>query len=352
MARVPRVLVISQTISPFISQDFAILKKHFDVKSVRFILDYKNPLSTLSSALALVTGTLWSDLTFSWFADVHAKWAVRLSRLFGKKSLVIVGGYEVVNIPEIGYGGLINSKSANIVKYVLNNADRLLAVSEYNRKLISNIVDPKKISLVYNGVDCEQLLLKANDSNSLVDDGQVLENKENLVITVVYNINEITIRLKGLRTFIDAAMSMPETRFLIIGNLNTYTREKLNVPNNVEFTGFLDREDLYRIYSKSKVYCQLSLIESFGMALAEAMCFGCVPVVTCEGALPEVVGDTGYYVPYGDTRATVAAIREALTSSKGLAARARVTSKFSIRKRERALVNLIRDIIAEKCRVE
>jgi len=29
------------------------------------------------------------------------------------------------------------------------------------------------------------------------------------------------------------------------------------------------------------------------MALAEAMCCECVPVVTKKGALPEVVGDTG-----------------------------------------------------------
>jgi glycosyltransferase involved in cell wall biosynthesis len=70
----------------------------------------------------------------------------------------------------------------------------------------------------------------------------------------------------------------------------------------------------------------------------------CVPVVTERGALPEVVGDAGVLVPYGDAEATAAAISEALQSDKGKAARTRVEKEFSLQKR----MQKIRSVIEEK----
>lgn len=92
------------------------------------------------------------------------------------------------------------------------------------------------------------------------------------------------------------------------------------------------------------VYAQLSAYESFGMALAEAMQCGCVPVVTRRGALPEVVGDAGWYVPYGDPDATAQAIREALNApdAASRAARHRITDRFPLDRRRHALVDALR----------
>jgi len=44
----------------------------------------------------------------------------------------------------------------------------------------------------------------------------------------------------------------------------------------------------------------------------------CVPVVTKNGALPEVVGDTGFYVAYDDERDVAEGIKKALKSEKGV----------------------------------
>jgi glycosyltransferase involved in cell wall biosynthesis len=92
------------------------------------------------------------------------------------------------------------------------------------------------------------------------------------------------------------------------------------------------------------VYVQLSAYESFGMALAEAMQCGCVPVVTRRGALPEVVGDAGWYVPYGDPDAAARAIREALDApaAASRAARRRIIDHFPLDKRQHALVDALR----------
>ena len=79
--------------------------------------------------------------------------------------------------------------------------------------------------------------------------------------------------------------------------------------------------------------------------MAEGMLCGCVPVVTDRGAIPEVVGDTGFYVPYGDPEATAEAIKEALNSNKGKQARERIKKMFPIERRERELISEIECVL-------
>ncbi|MFC1938017.1 glycosyltransferase, partial [Chloroflexota bacterium] len=81
--------------------------------------------------------------------------------------------------------------------------------------------------------------------------------------------------------------------------------------------------------------------ESFGLSLAEAMACECVPVITGNAALPELVGDTGFYVPYGDPKATAEAIKKALKSDAGKKARERVKRLFPIESRQKALIKII-----------
>ena len=103
----------------------------------------------------------------------------------------------------------------------------------------------------------------------------------------------------------------------------------------------VDDEELIKWYEKAKVYVQVSAHEGFGMSLAEAMLHQCVPVVTNRGALPEVVGDTGFYVPFNDKEATAEGIKKALKSDKGILARKRIEDRFSLTKRDAAISEVV-----------
>ncbi len=70
----------------------------------------------------------------------------------------------------------------------------------------------------------------------------------------------------------------------------------------------------------------------------------CVPVATRRYALPEVVGDTGFYALYNDPKATAEAIKKASKSDKGIKTRKRIKKGFSIKTREEKLIKEILDL--------
>ena len=120
-------------------------------------------------------------------------------------------------------------------------------------------------------------------------------------------------------------------------------RSAIRPPENVLLCGYVSSEELVTLYQGLGSTVAL-FGESFGMALAEAMACGCVPVVTERGAMPEVVGDTGYYVPFGNVQSAAEAIEKALSSKKGLEARMRVEEKFSLNRREKGLSSLLESV--------
>jgi len=334
MDRKIRILFIRSSKSSFIQKDLEILRKHFDVKIVDSDLTGKSLKGALVTIYNIIKGILRVDITFSWFAGTHAFVAVLLSKLFRKKSIVVVGGYEVAKVPEIGYGALLNPRSARKVKYVLENADKILTVDDSLKKdAIKNAkVNRGNIKTVPTGYDTRKFKMSGR--------------KENLVITVGY-ITDNIIKRKGLDTFVKAAKYLPDVEFVLIGKYADDSIEYLKsiASPNVKFTGFVPDEDLIKYYQRAKVYCQLSRYEGLPNALCEAMLCGCVPVGTNYCGIPTAIGDTGFYVPYGNVEATVEAIKEALESNKGEKARERIKILFPIERREKELIGIINSLV-------
>ncbi|MDD2787561.1 glycosyltransferase family 4 protein [Methanoculleus sp.] len=325
----PAILFLTSSLSSFVEGDLHILEASYPVREVA---TGGGPTGSfgrrLSLVLSILSGVLRTDIVFSWFAHNHSYLAVRAARLLRKKSLVVIGGYEVAHEPELGYGALQDPAMAGKVRYIIENADCTLAVSEFSRREILAVAQPRRLETVYNSVD----------TSFFSPGGQ----KESIVLTVCL-VSTANIRVKGLDTFIDAAPQIPQTRFVLIGRALDDALEllKRDAPDNVEFVGAVGQDELIGWYRRAKVYCQLSYRESFGVALAEAMSCECVPVVTDRGALPEVAGDTGFAVPYADTQATVDAISRALIADAGPAARKRICELFSREQREQKLRRII-----------
>lgn len=318
------ILFVYTDLSSFVKNDLEIIQRYFDVKDIQWTRtrDIKN-------MLRIIWHILRTDLTFVWFAGGHASQVVFFSKLFGKKSIVVVGGYEVANVPEINYGLLISPKSAHKVEYVLDNATQILPLSNFLRDNCLKCAKPKNIDVIYLGVN----------TNEFKPSGE----KDNLVITIGL-VTEGNFKRKGLEPFVRCAKFLPNTKFVLIGKVlddSMQYLEQIATPN-VEF---ISDEKLLEYCHRAKVYVQLSAYEGLGLSIIEAMSCECVPVVTKIGGMPEVVDDTGFYVPGDDPKATAEAIEDALSSDKGRAARKRIKSNFPLEKREKELVSMINHVL-------
>jgi glycosyltransferase involved in cell wall biosynthesis len=319
----PKILLTYDRLLPFVERDLEVFKKHFKATALQY--RGKKNLPRLAYSVAR------TNINFSWFVLGYATSSVLFSEIFRKKSVVIAGGWDVIQLPEIAYGAMNNPRRKKRTIYALSKADKILAVSESTKREVLDWVD-RDVDVVYNGVD----------TNVFQPEGK----KENIVITVAGINNEVRYRKKGIGALLKAAEKMPDTRFLIVGkNSSEWDQRMKNLaPENATITGPISNQELLAFYRRARVYAQVSFHESFGVALAEGMSCGCVPVATNRSALPEVVGDTGYYVDYDDVDGTVEAISKALEADDGTKCRRRIIEHFSIERRADSLIRIIREL--------
>jgi glycosyltransferase involved in cell wall biosynthesis len=113
----------------------------------------------------------------------------------------------------------------------------------------------------------------------------------------------------------------------------------------VELTGWASDEDLLDWYRRASIYVQASRHEGFGLAVAEAMLAGCVPVVLDVTAMPEVVGDAGVLVSSQEPAEVAGGVRRALDLGPegGRRARQRILTEFPLHRRGEELLRVVRE---------
>jgi glycosyltransferase involved in cell wall biosynthesis len=261
-----------------------------------------------------------------------------LARLLNRPSVLVIGGYDVANMPEIGYGHQRGGLKKWISRWTIYNATSLLTFSQFSKQEIQrNVTIPgNRIRMAYIGF---------NDPFGSLP----VTSKEKLVLTTG-NIERGNLYRKGHLAFAQAAALLPHVQFVLAGAWRDETAAQLiaqDLPNLI-VTGWLEPNELLEYYRRASVYVQASQHEGFGMAVAEAMLAGCIPVVTRVGALPEVVGDTGIYLESQTPEAIASGIQKAM--GFGIEARAqareRVLSHFPLQARRLALWSAVDEVLS------
>ena len=265
---------------------------------------------------------------FIWFADYHSFIPVFFARLTGRKSFVVIGGYEVCRIKSLHYGALCSRFRACFCVKSMQWCTLNLSVSTYIDRKVKSIAPGSKRQLIPNCV---------NISKAEIQIGE----KENMAITVGLIENQRSFLLKGIDTFIEVARQTPDLQFVIIGIDKTKLADLLtDIPANLVLIGKMNHEELPPYYAKAKYYCQLSRSESFGVSIAEAMFHGCIPVVTHEGGMPELVGPTGFVVERNVEKIS-GILRRKVNPEMQQQAAHRVINAFSRDKRKSMLLTAI-----------
>lgn len=338
----PAILFIQPSRAPFVELDLAFLARRSSLR--RRLFHFKPFWRQLADQIAQLVWLLGylgrTDLLFIWFADYHSLLPTLLGRLAGKRVVIVVGGYDVARLPEYQYGAHLRPFRSFCSRLSLRLASLLLPVSAATAGELAAFQPHAPARIVYNGVDTEFFV----PGSAGARDWDVL---------TVCGANDVrSAAIKSIDLYLAVARLLPQHSFRIIGLEGAALDwvRGLAVPDNLRMEGRVGREQLAQIYARSRVYCQFSRHESFGMALAEAMASGCLPVVTDTGAMPEVVGDAGWVVAKGgDSAASAAALAVAVSAAlaggetRRQQARQRIISHFSSARRQAALVAALQE---------
>ena len=173
-------------------------------------------------------------------------------------------------------------------KFLMENATRIIAVSENTKKDIIKIyphIDTAKIDVVYHGCSIKTVYKPIDNIPTnyilFVGNRDAYKNFTFLVTSIadfLLNNNLVLICAGG-------------------GAFNTSENElicKLGLVNKIIQRHFQD-DELATYYKNAKCFVFPSLYEGFGLPVLESMTCGCPVVLAHHSAFPEVAGNAGVY---------------------------------------------------------
>jgi glycosyltransferase involved in cell wall biosynthesis len=325
-----RLLYVHSRKASFVAIDRAILAERFELDDLYQPGRWPNPVKVLR-------GVLRADVVFGWFASWHTFFPMTLAWLLGKPSVLIVGGFDTANMPDIGYGYQQGGLRRWASRWIMRRAGKLITNSNYSLTEIerNTPIPPNRVTVVRHGVPDPF--------------GEPAAAKERMALTVGA-VDHGTLVQKGQLAFVQAARELHDVHFVLAGKwLDDGVNElRAGAADNVELTGWLSDEDLRDLYRRAAVYVQASRHEGFGLAVAEAMLAGCVPVVINATAMPEVVGSAGVLIESQRPEEVAEGIRRALAlgAEANRSARERILTTFPMQSRREGILNVVDEALA------
>jgi glycosyltransferase involved in cell wall biosynthesis len=215
---------------------------------------------------------------------------LRAKQLSGKPLVLHVHSIE----RDRAGGGKGNPLVREIEEVSFLMADRIVAVSEHTKRMISEEYDIPldKIEVVHNSIDAESLEpLDATNSYAYL---KRMHDRGHRIITLV---SRLTVQ-KGLVNFLYAAREVafrkPDTIFLIVGNGEQYFEliqlaADLGIGKNVIFTGFQRGKRWRDAYAIADLFVMPSISEPFGLTALEAIGYGTPALISKQSGVAEVI---------------------------------------------------------------
>jgi N-acetyl-alpha-D-glucosaminyl L-malate synthase BshA len=233
------------------------------------------------------------------FDIIHAHYTVPqgflglLLKYFKRRPLVItVHGSDITVLSK-------NPAARPILRFVLKNADRVVAVSNFLKEEIKKLgVPQEKIEVIYGGV-------------TISEDGKEFD-AAGRVITFVGSL----VPQKGVDTLIESFKDIKTegTSLIIVGDGPERKRLEALAEGigDIQFLG--RRKGIKNILTKSDVLVLPSKEEGFGLVLLEAMVLGTPVIATNVGGIPEIVeeGVSGILVEKDNPKQLAVAIDRVL----------------------------------------
>lgn len=244
---------------------------------------YGTDLMAEVSRYALIAGGLAGKNDFD---VIHAHdWLTYPAGVAAKK---ISGKPLVVHMHATEFdrsGKHINQSVYDIERKGMEEADRVIAVSNFTRDIVIEKygINPDKVITVHNAIEPAKL-----------QDIKEVRHVNEKVVTFLGRLTQ----QKGPEYFVEAANIVlkkdPNVRFVMAGSgdmLNVLVRRvaELGIGTKFHFTGFLQGEDVDRMFRLSDVFVMPSVSEPFGLVPLEAMRHDVPVIISKQSGVAEVL---------------------------------------------------------------
>lgn len=346
----PTILYFYPNSTAFIRRDLEILSEKYTVKD--FNLDTKHkiflPIKLFSQLFFLLFKGGNSKAFVCHFAGYSSLLPAVYAKIFKKKCLIIVAGTDASKFKGFGYGSFVKTFYGLATKWSLNLASKILPVHEslvYQQYEYCDwgkpaqgytVFAPKSkknpFKSIYYGYDPEAFSpgTIAKIPNSFITVGNLQSPK-------------VFIR-KGNDLIIELARKRPDLSFTLVG---WDGKMKFDFPGNVDLKPYMNQADLVKEMASHEFYFQLSVMEGFPNALAEAMLCGCIPIGSSVSGIPFIIGNTGYVLERRSVDELEKLVDQALAdqrkNSLGKEARKRISEEFTYGRRLNELVSVIEE---------
>lgn len=290
-----RFLRVGSNLMPYISpEDYSLLseeERHFQTmeftthfsSKYKFSGKYGANLMEEVSRYAMVGGAIAAENSFD---VIHAHdWLTYLAGIAAKR---VSGKPLVVHVHATEFdrdGENYNAAVYNIEKQGMEEADKVITVSDWTRNIVVNRygIDPSKVVTVHNAVDFS--------GRSEIKVQRTVKEK---VVTFLGRITQ----QKGPEYFIEAARKVLDrcsnVRFVMAGSGDLMNRSvrrvaQLGMADKFHFTGFLRGADVQRMFAYSDVYIMPSVSEPFGISPLEAMISNVPTIISKQSGVAEVL---------------------------------------------------------------
>ena len=223
---------------------------------------------------------------------------------FANKSLKIKVVSTVHGFNSVGFYSSIMQKSDAVI--CVSNS-----IKEYIQKHYQT--SENKITVIPRGIDLELFNPKNIDNSFIEDFKKEFDLKDKFIISSVGRVTQ----LKDYETFIKAILlvkkEIPNVKALIVGGVRSDKEDylnslknlikELNLEENIIFTG--SQNKIEQIYALSDVIVSSSKKpESFGRAVAEAICMNKPVIATNHGGVKDIIIENvnGFFFEVGDDK--------------------------------------------------
>jgi glycosyltransferase involved in cell wall biosynthesis len=233
----------------------------------------------------------------------------RIPASYDGKTITSFSHLGVVSHPEL-YPQVRRMRDRALIRFMARKSDRVIAVSQSLSDDLEHYDASikEKMSVIHPGVDSRFFDDPKNDG-SAYREKHGIATPYILYLGTLSPINNITRLLEAFSLFCKQSKQYEKYTLVVAGKRGWLSKEykriakDFGVGSNTVFTGYVVGDDLVPLFKNSEFFVMPSLYEGFGSTVLEALATGTPTIASRVNSLPEVAGESAFFVDPYDTQA-------------------------------------------------